>query len=84
VANQAKCTVVWTPIEGEGNALVSGSRKIVDKKKSAHITFKSQGELTLPPPGLMKMVVAPVVESEFEKRVEQYLDNLTKHFGGEA
>jgi hypothetical protein len=32
----------------------------------------------------MKMVVAPVVESEFEKLTEQYIDNLTKHFGGEA
>jgi carbon monoxide dehydrogenase subunit G len=84
VSNRAKGTVLWTPIEGQGNALVSGSWKIVDKKKSTHLTFKSEGELTLPLPGLMKMVVAPVVESEFEKMVEQYLDNLTKHFGGEA
>jgi len=84
VANRAKGTVVWTPIEGEGNALVSGSWKIVDKKKSTHITFGTQGELTLPLPGLMKMVVGPLVEAEFEKMIEQYLDNLTQHFGGEA
>jgi hypothetical protein len=25
-----------------------------------------------------------VVEAEFEKLVEQYIDNLTAHFGGEA
>ena len=43
-----------------------------------------QGELTLPLPALMKMVVAPVVEAEFEKMIEQYIDNLTAHFGGEA
>lgn len=84
VSDQTKGTVVWTPIQDEGNALVSGSWKIVDKKKSTHITFQSKGELTLPLPGLMKMVVAPVVESEFEKMVEQYLDNLTQHFGGEV
>jgi len=84
VADAAKGTVVWTPVEGEGNALVSGSWKIVDKKKSTHITFKSKGELTLPLPGLMKMVVAPVVEAEFEKLVEKYLDNLTRKFGGEV
>jgi hypothetical protein len=35
-------------------------------------------------PSLMKMVVAPIVEGEFEKMVEKYIDNLTKKFGGEA
>jgi len=84
VANPAKGSVVWTPVEGVGNALVSGSWKITDKKKSTHIVFKTQGELTLPLPGLMKMVVGPVVEAEFEKMIEQYIDNLTRHFGGEA
>lgn len=84
VANKAKGTVVWTPVEGVGNALVSGNWKIVDKKKSTHLTFHSKGELTLPLPGLMKMVVGPVVEGEFEKMVEQYIDNLTRHFGGEV
>ena len=39
---------------------------------------------TLPLPGLMKMVVAPVVESEFEKLVDKYIANLIKRFGGEA
>jgi carbon monoxide dehydrogenase subunit G len=84
VANKSKGTVVWTPVKGEGNALVSGSWKIKDNKKSTHLTFQVQGELTIPLPGLMKMVVAPVVESEFEKMTEQYIDNLTKRFGGEA
>lgn len=83
-SNRAKGSVVWTPVEGEGNALVSGSWKITDKKKSTHLVLKLQGELTLPLPGLMKMVIGPVVEAEFEKLVEQYIDNLTEHFGGEA
>ncbi|MEO7939351.1 MAG: SRPBCC family protein [Burkholderiaceae bacterium] len=82
--NKAKGTVVWTPVKGEGNALVSGSWKISDKKKSTHLVLKIEGDLTLPLPGLMKMVVAPVVESEFEKLVEKYIDNLTRLFGGEA
>ena len=84
VSNRAKGTVAWTPVKGEGNALVSGSWKISDKKKSTHIVLQITGDLSLPLPGLMKMVVAPVVESEFEKMVEQYIDNLTKRFGGEA
>jgi carbon monoxide dehydrogenase subunit G len=84
VSNKAKGTVVWTPVKGEGNALVSGSWKITDKKKSTHLVLAIQGDLAVPLPGLMKMVVAPVVESEFEKMVEKYIDNLTKHFGGEV
>lgn len=83
-ANKAKGSVVWAPVEGEGNALVSGSWKITDKKKATHLVLKLQGELTLPLPGLMKVVVGPLVEAEFEKLVEQYIDNLTAHFGGEA
>jgi hypothetical protein len=42
------------------------------------------GDLEIPLPSLMKMVVSPIVEGEFEKMVEKYIDNLTKKFGGEA
>ncbi len=83
-SNKAKGSVVWTPVEGEGNALVAGNWKITDKKKSTQLELHIHGDLTLPLPGLMKMVVAPVVEAEFEKMVEQYIDNLSAHFGGEA
>ncbi|NMM15157.1 MAG: SRPBCC family protein [Rhodoferax sp.] len=84
VANRAKGTVVWTPVQGEGNALVSGSWKITDKKTATLIVLQITGDLTLPLPGLIKMVVAPVVEAEFEKMIEQYIANLTQRFGGEV
>jgi carbon monoxide dehydrogenase subunit G len=84
IANRAKGTVVWTPVQGEGNALVSGSWKITDKKTSTLIVLQITGDLTLPLPGLMKIVLAPVVEAEFEKMIEQYIANLTQRFGGEV
>jgi len=84
VSNAAKGTVVWTPVEGEGNALVSGSWKITDSKKSTKLVLKVQAELTLPVPALMKVVMEPVVEAEFEKLTEHYIDNLVQRFGGEA
>ena len=84
VSDRAKGSVVWTPVAGEGNALVSGSWKIKDNKKSTHLTLEIQGELSLPLPALVKKVVTPVVEAEFEKMVEQYIDNLTRRFGGEV
>lgn len=84
VSNKTKGTVLWTPVKGEGNALVSGNWKITDNKKSTNVVLQINGDLSIPLPKLMKMVVAPVVEAEFEKMVEQYISNLTKHFGGEA
>jgi carbon monoxide dehydrogenase subunit G len=84
VSNRAKGSVVWTPVAGEGNALVGGSWKISDQKKSTGLELKIKGSVEVPLPGLMKMVVVPVVKGEFEKLVEKYIDNLIKHFGGEV
>ena len=84
VSNKAKGTVTWTPVNGEGHALVGGSWKITDTKTSTALEFKVNGTVDVPLPGLMKMVVAPVVKSEFEKLVEKYIDNLIKRFGGEV
>ena len=84
VSNRAKGTVVWTPVKGEGNALVGGSWKITDQKKSTGLELKINGKVDVPLPALMKMVVSPVVSSEFEKLVEKYIANLIKKFGGEV
>ncbi len=84
VSNKAKGTVVWTPVKGEGNALVGGSWKITDKKKTTALEFKVAGAVDVPLPGLMKMVVVPIVRGEFEKLVEQYIDKLIVRFGGEV
>jgi carbon monoxide dehydrogenase subunit G len=84
VANRTKGTVVWTPVKGEGNAQVGGSWKITDKKKTTALEFKVAGTVDVPLPGLMKVVVVPVVRGEFEKLVEQYIDRLIQKFGGEV
>lgn len=84
VSNRAKGSVDWTPVKGVGNAQVGGNWRIKDAKGHAAITLTIQGQVTVPLPGLMKMVVVPVVESEFEKLVEKYVDNLIAHFGGEV
>ncbi|MES2425065.1 MAG: SRPBCC family protein [Pseudomonadota bacterium] len=83
-SNKAKGTVVWTPVKGVGNAQVGGSWTIVDNKKSTSLKLVIEGTTDVPLPGLMKMVVAPIVESEFEKLVDKYIANLVKKFGGEA
>jgi carbon monoxide dehydrogenase subunit G len=84
VSNRAKGTVVWTPVPGQGNALVGGSWKITEGKKGTAVEFKVRGTVDVALPGLMKVIVRPVVEGEFEKLVEKYIDNLIEEFGGEA
>lgn len=84
VSDKAKGLVKWTPVKDIGNALVGGHWKIKDNKTSTALELKIAGEIHLPFPGLMKMVVAPVVESEFEKLVDKYIANLVKKFGGEV
>ena len=84
VSDRTSGSVVWTPVAGVGNALVSGSWKIIGKKKSTHLELHVQGALVLPLPALMKVVIAPVVEGEFEAMTEQYIFNLITHFGGEV
>lgn len=85
VSDKAKGTVKWTPVKGIGNAQVGGSWKITDNKgKSTAIELKIKGTVDVPLPGLMKVVVGPVVEGEFEKLVDKYIANLIKKFGGEV
>ncbi len=84
VSDRKKGTVVWTPVKGQGNALVGGSWKITEAKKGTALEFKVKGSVNVPLPGLMKMVVVPIVQGEFEKLIEKYIDNLIKKFGGEV
>ncbi len=84
VNNPATGVISWTPVKGVGNSQVSGNWKIKDMKKHTNMTMTVHGEFTIPAPGLMKMVLTPLVKSEFEKMTNIYLDNLTKFFGGAA
>jgi carbon monoxide dehydrogenase subunit G len=84
VSDRKKGTVVWTPVKGEGNALVGGSWTIKAGKQGTDIALKIDGDVTVGLPALMKMVVVPVVQGEFEKLVEKYIDNLIVRFGGEV
>jgi hypothetical protein len=84
VVNPAQGTVIWTPVAGQGNALVSGSWKIVDKTTSTHLRLRIQGETMLPLPGLVKMIVVPAVQAEFDALVAQYITKLTHILGGKA
>ena len=83
-SSKAKGTVNWVPVPGEGNARVSGSWTLSAAKPGTHVALAVQAELDLPLPALMKPVVHPLVEAEFERLTERYIDNLIERFGGEV
>jgi carbon monoxide dehydrogenase subunit G len=83
-ADRKKLTVRWTPVKGMGNAQVGGSWTLTDKTRSTQIVLHIQGEIIVPLPGLLKLLVAPVVTGENEKLIDTYIQNLIKRFGGEV
>ncbi len=81
VSDPEKGTVKWTPVKGEGNALVRGrwNIKALDEERT-RIKLTTKGELEIPLPRLVKMLVAPIVIREFENMVDKYVANLSTTF----
>ena len=84
VSSRKEGSVVWTAIKGVGNALIDGSWQINEQNNVTALLLNIRGELTVPLPTLMKLVVNPMVNAENESMIETYVDNLTKRFGDEA
>ncbi len=74
-------TIVWTPIKGEGNGIVSGKWELTEVATGTSISFKTKAELTLPLLGLLKLAISPLVKFEFSGMVDTYLRNLKGLWG---
>ncbi len=79
-----KGSVSWTPVKDVGNAQVAGSWSITDQKKSTALKLVVKATVFVPLPDIMQAIVQPVVSSEFEKLLDQYINNLIDAFGGEV
>jgi carbon monoxide dehydrogenase subunit G len=84
LANRKKGSITWTALKDVGNAHVEGQWQLTNNKKSTHIVLTVNAEVFLPFPALMKLVVQPIVEAEFERLTEAYIANLCERFGGEV
>ncbi|UZE97024.1 SRPBCC family protein [Alkalimarinus alittae] len=69
-------TIIWKPIKGEGNGVVSGSWKIKSVDEGTHLTFTTEAKMTLPLPSLLKLAISPVVKHEFNALIDTYTDRL--------
>ena len=82
VGDRDEGTVKWTPAKGEtDNAAVRGKWVIkpMDETKT-RVTFSTKGELEIPLPRLLKMVLSPVVKAEFTGLIDRYIANLNTTF----
>lgn len=83
-ADAAAGRVSWTPLPDEGNTQVTGYWQVSPQKKFCSLELQLQVQVTLPLPDMMKPVVTPMLQAEFERLTETYIDNLIAHFGGEV
>ena len=79
-----KGTVSWTPVKNTGNAQVAGGWEITAGKKSTNLKLVVQATVFVQLPDIMQAIVQPVVSAEFEKLLDQYVNNLIERFGGEV
>lgn len=75
-ADEDAKTVIWKPVRGEGNGVVSGGWKFSEVDGGTLLSFKTSAELTLPLPGLLKLAISPVVKHEFSSMVDTYMENI--------
>ena len=81
VSDREAGTVIWEPVAGQGNGVVSGSWVITAKGDTVtSLKFKTTAKLTLPLPGLLKLAISPVIKHEFNALVDKYMRNLQKVF----
>ena len=77
-SDREKGWVKWTPVKKEGNALVRGKWTLKDLDGATRIKLSTKGEMEIPLPRIVKMVVAPIVSREFHGMVDTYIENLTE------
>ena len=79
--DKSRGVIDWEPVKGEGNGLVSGRWDIRDNGDgTTGLQFRTEAEMTLPLPGILKMAVSPVIKHEFNGLVDTYINNLKKAF----
>jgi carbon monoxide dehydrogenase subunit G len=76
VSDNEEKNIIWTPVKGEGNSVVSGKWQLTPNGDTTNVSFKTNAVLTLPLPGLLKLAISPLVKLEFTSMVDTYIGKL--------
>ena len=75
-SDAALLNVIWTPVEGEGNALVEGKWSITEREKGSAVTLKTTGKLFVDLPGFLQFLLSPMIVFAFTQKIDRYIINL--------
>ena len=76
--DDAAMTIRWRPLEDRGNARISGVWAIESGNSNSRLALEIKAELLLDLPRWMQMVAEPIVQTEFQKLLNQYFDNVVR------
>ena len=79
-ADAASRKVSWTPVQGVGNAIVSGEWTITQKAEGTKVALNTKGDLTVDFPSFLEFIISPLVVMEFTGMIQRYLANLQETF----
>lgn len=79
-SDKAAGSIVWKPVKGVGNGVVSGCWKLSETPEGTRIIFITDAKMTLPLPSLLKLAISPVVKHEFNSILDTYTKNLKSEF----
>lgn len=71
----------WEPLAEEGNATLAGQWLVSPHETGTCIDVQAHCDVSLPFPGWLRFIVAPIVENEFHQLVNEYVRNLESAFG---
>ncbi|RPH39366.1 MAG: SRPBCC family protein [Burkholderiales bacterium] len=70
--------VVWTPVEGVGNAAVEGEWIVAPNENGSTVRLNTRGRLMVDFPAFLQFALVPLVQMEFTGMVDRYIDNIEK------
>ncbi|ASQ90701.1 hypothetical protein CHL67_06970 [Prosthecochloris sp. GSB1] len=78
VPDRDKGTIVWTPVNGIGNAVVEGSWTVKPQHNGCNAVLFSKGSLEVNLPAFLEFLLIPIIRMEFERLVDQYVSNIER------
>lgn len=72
----AQRLIRWRALPDQGNARISGAWAIETARSGTRLALEIRAELRLDLPRWMQLVAEPIVQTEFQKLLNAYFDNV--------
>jgi carbon monoxide dehydrogenase subunit G len=82
-SDRASLSVEWTPVEGVGNAQVSGGWRLEPAGSGTKVRLHTNGTLDVDFPGFLQFLLSPLIEMAFIQKIDRYIANLKETFSKE-